>query len=121
MNPEGPTQEQVEDHEAEYLAEGLDALEIQSGLELSEETVDDVINLARANRGEGVPAPVFASEDQNKRLMNVVGDDLYYRTDPGVSSSDPSLKNGESKVIRDRVWLVTTGEIKVIVEPVSEV
>jgi hypothetical protein len=65
---------------------------------------------------EGEPAPVFASEDQNKRLLNVVGDDLYYRTDPGVSSSDTKLAPGEAAVITERVWIITGGQAKVIVE-----
>ena len=66
---------------------------------------------------EGVSAPVFASEDQNKRLLNVAGDDLYYRTDPRVSSSDTKLEPGEAAVITERVWIITGGQAsKVIVE-----
>jgi hypothetical protein len=44
---------------------------------------------------------VFASEDQNKRLLNVVGDDLFYRDDPHVSSSDTILEPGEAAVITE--------------------
>lgn len=52
MTPEDMTQEQVEDMEATYIAEQIDAMEKETGLELGEEAVDDVIGRARANRGE---------------------------------------------------------------------
>ena len=64
------------------------------------------------------PTPVDGSEGKSKRLLNVGGDDLYYRADPGVSTSDAKLKPGESTELTDRVWLVTPGETKVFVETV---
>lgn len=61
MNPEEMTQEQ-QDYDATYIAEGIAAMEKQSGLELSNESLDEVIDTMRANRGEdGAPlvADVF--------------------------------------------------------------
>jgi hypothetical protein len=68
---------------------------------------------------QGQAAPVDASEGKFKRLLNVAGDDLFYLTHPGDDpTSDASLKNGESTELTDRVWLVTPGETKVLVETV---
>jgi hypothetical protein len=62
------------------------------------------------------PAPVDASEGKVRRLLNAGGDPVHYRTDPGVSFSDPSLSFGESTKLTDRVWLRTAGLTKVLVE-----
>jgi hypothetical protein len=55
VNPEEMTQEQL-DYEATYIAEQIDAMEKDHGLELGDEAVDDVVERARANRAEdGAP------------------------------------------------------------------
>jgi hypothetical protein len=55
VNPEEMTPEQ-QDYDATYIAEGIDAMEKQTGLELSDESLDEVIDAMRANRGEdGAP------------------------------------------------------------------
>jgi hypothetical protein len=55
MNFDEMTPEQL-DYEATYIAEGIDALEKHTGLELSDESLDEVIDTMRANRGEdGAP------------------------------------------------------------------
>jgi hypothetical protein len=69
---------------------------------------------------EGVPAPVDGSEGKSKRLFNRGPDDLYFRSDPRVSSSDTKLQPGESTELTDRNWIVTDGQTEVIVTPASE-
>jgi hypothetical protein len=55
MNFDEMTPEQ-QDYDATYIAEGIAALEKHHGLELSEESLDEVIDTMRANRGEdGAP------------------------------------------------------------------
>lgn len=62
------------------------------------------------------PAPVDASEGKVRSLHNAGGDPVHYRTDPGVSFSDPSVGEGETVPLHDRVWLKTTGTTKVVVD-----
>lgn len=66
------------------------------------------------------PTPVDGSEGKSKRLLNVAGDDLYYRADPGVSTSDAKLKAGEAAVVTARVWIITPTQTQVLVEAADD-
>lgn len=67
---------------------------------------------------EGEVAPVDGSEGQGKRLLDVVGDDVFYLNSPHFNISDTKLQPGESVVFSERVWITTAGQsTKVIVTP----